>query len=94
MRLVFDTPGRFCGAGLNRYNGREMYSSIGRKVILSGRKKIIHSPKNADAGSDDLTEKFKGEGLDVATNTVENEDVVDTSNSEKSTKPESDEESS
>ena len=35
MRLVFDRQGS-CGAGLNRYNGREIYSSIDRKVLLSG----------------------------------------------------------
>ena len=91
MRLVIEIPGRSCGAGLNRYNGREMYSSVGRKDL---QKKRIHSPKNADAGSDDLTEKLTGKGLDVSTNTVENEDVVDISNSEKSTKSESDEDSS
>ena len=77
MRLVIEIPGRSCGAGLNRYNGREMYNSVGRKDL---QKKRIHSPKNTDAGSDDLTEKFMGKGIDVSMNLAENEDVVDTSN--------------
>ena len=97
MRLVFDTPGRFCGAGLNRYNGRGIYSTIGRKVLLSGLRNVTKTVEEysgiADAESDELN-KEKGKGIDVSTNTAKNEDIVDTSNIEKSPIPESDEESS
>ena len=36
MRLVIDSRGSSAAAGLNRYNGRGIYSTIGRKVLLSG----------------------------------------------------------
>ena len=79
MRLVFDTPGRFCGAGLNRYNGRGIYQNIGRKVLLSGLRTV--TKKEADAI--DLKKKSVGKGIDASTNTVENVDAVDSDKSVK-----------
>ena len=99
MRLISERQGS-SGAGLNRYNGRGIYSAIGRKVLLSGLREVTntvekanHSQLITDAGSDELI-KEQGKGIDVSTNTVKNEDVADTSNIEKSPIPESDKESS
>ena len=41
MRLVFDSRG--AAAGLKRYKGEGIYSSIGRKVLLSGLRKVINT---------------------------------------------------
>ena len=41
MRLVF--PSRGAAAGLKRYKGEGIYSSIGRKVLLSGLRKVINT---------------------------------------------------
>ena len=41
MRLVF--PSRGAAAGLRRYKGEGIYSSIGRKVLLSGLRKVINT---------------------------------------------------
>ena len=42
MRLLINTKGA-AEAGLKRYNGRGIFSSIGRKLILSGLKKVINA---------------------------------------------------
>ena len=54
MRLVIDSRGSAL-AGLKRYKGEGIYSSIGRKVLLSGLRQVIntlekgnHSQKVAD----------------------------------------------
>ena len=54
MRLVIDSRGSAV-AGLKRYNGEGIFSSIGRKLFLSGLRKVInavekknHSQKIAD----------------------------------------------
>ena len=56
MRLVIDSRGSSAAAGLNRYNGRGIYSTIGRKVLLSGLWNVTntvekgnHSQSIADA---------------------------------------------
>ena len=54
MRLVINSRGSAV-AGLKRYNGEGLFSSIGRKLFLSGLRKVIntvekknHSQKIAD----------------------------------------------
>ena len=54
MRLVINSRGSAV-AGLKRYNGEGIFSSIGRKLFLSGLRKVIkavekenHSQKIAD----------------------------------------------
>ena len=42
MRLVINSRAG-AAAGLKRYNGEGIYSSIGRKVLLSGLKKVVNS---------------------------------------------------
>ena len=42
MRLIINTKGA-AEAGLKRYNGKGIFSSIGRKPILSGLKKVINA---------------------------------------------------
>ena len=42
MRLVLDSRGSAV-AGLKRYKGEGIYSSIGRKVLLSGLQKVINT---------------------------------------------------
>ena len=42
MRLVIDSRGSAL-AGLKRYKGEGIYSSIGRKVLLSGLRKVINT---------------------------------------------------
>ena len=42
MRLVIDSRASAV-AGLKRYNGEGIFSSIGRKVLLSGLKKVVNS---------------------------------------------------
>ena len=42
MRLLINRTGA-AEAGLKRYNGRGIFSSIGRKLILSGLKKVINA---------------------------------------------------
>ena len=41
MRLVIKSRG--ANAGLSRYKGEGIYSSIGRKVLLSGLRKVINT---------------------------------------------------
>ena len=41
MRLLINRTGA-AEAGLKRYNGRGIFNSIGRKLILSGLKKVIN----------------------------------------------------
>ena len=79
MRLVIERKGVNGGAGLNRYNGRGIYQNIGRKVLLSGLRKV----KKDEAEIADLDEKIEGKGIDA----------VD-SNIDKPSKVESEEESS
>ena len=43
MRLVIESRGKNSGGGLNRYQGQGIYKLIGRKVFLSGLKKVINS---------------------------------------------------
>ena len=45
MRLVIDSRASTL-AGLKRYNGEGIFSSIGRKVLLSGLKKVINTIEN------------------------------------------------
>ena len=80
MRLVINRRNCNANAGLNRYNGRGIYQNIGRKVLLSGLRKV----KKDEAEIADLDEKIEGKGIDV----------VDSSNSDESTKVDSDEKSS
>ena len=80
MRLVIERRNCNANAGLNRYNGRGIYQNIGRKVLLSGLRKV----KKDEAEIADLDEKIEGKGIDV----------VDSSNSDESTKVDSDEKSS
>ena len=102
MRLVFDTPGRFCGAGLNRYNGRGIYGTIGRKVLLSGLRNVTKTVEEysgiADAESDDLNKgsaESMGLGVDASsTDKLDDSEISNTSNIDKFTKPNLDEESS
>ncbi len=42
MRLLINRTGA-AEAGLKRYNGKGIFSSIGRKLILSGLKKVINA---------------------------------------------------
>ena len=66
MRLVINSRGSAV-AGLKRYNGEGIFSSIGRKLFLSGLRKVIkavekenHSQKIADVvvnGRRDNTKK-------------------------------------
>lgn len=42
MRLVIDSRGSAV-AGLKRYNGEGIFSSIGRKLFLSGLRKVINA---------------------------------------------------
>ena len=68
MRLVINSRGSAV-AGLKRYNGEGIFSSIGRKLFLSGLRKVIkavekenHSQKIADVvvnGRRDNTSKKK-----------------------------------
>ena len=48
MRLVINVEGRNANAGLNRYNGRGIYSSIGRKVLLSGLRNVTNTVEKAN----------------------------------------------
>ena len=48
MRLVIDSRGSSAAAGLNRYNGRGIYSSIGRKVLLSGLRNVTNTVEKAN----------------------------------------------
>ena len=47
MRLVIDRQGS-SGAGLNRYKGAGIYSSIGRKVLLSGLRNVTNAVEKAN----------------------------------------------
>ena len=43
MRLVINSRGSAADAGLKRYNGEGIYSSIGRKVLLSGLRNVTNT---------------------------------------------------
>ena len=68
MRLIINSRGSSV-AGLKRYNGEGMFSSIGRKLFLSGLKRVLnslekanHSQKIADAvvnGRQEVSDKKK-----------------------------------
>ena len=47
MRLVINRQGS-SGAGLNRYKGAGIYSSIGRKVLLSGLRNVTNTVEKAN----------------------------------------------
>ena len=47
MRLLINTKGA-AEAGLKRYNGRGIFSSIGRKLILTGLKQVIKAEERKD----------------------------------------------
>ena len=47
MRLVIDRQGS-SGAGLNHYKGAGIYSSIGRKVLLSGLRNVTNAVEKAN----------------------------------------------
>ena len=47
MRLVIDRQGS-SGAGLNRYKGAGIYSSISRKVLLSGLRNVTNTVEKAN----------------------------------------------
>ena len=47
MRLLINTKGA-AEAGLKRYNGRGIFSSIGRKLFLSGLKKVINAEEKKE----------------------------------------------
>ena len=47
MRLFINRQGS-SGAGLNRYKGAEIYSSIGRKVLLSGLRNVTNTVEKAN----------------------------------------------
>ena len=47
MRLVINRQGS-SGAGLNRYKGAGIYSSIGRKVLLSGLRNVTNAVEKAN----------------------------------------------
>ena len=64
MRLVIDSRGSSAAAGLNRYNGRGIYSSIGRKA---GLRKV----KKDEADADDLDKKFEGKGVDAVDSNID-----------------------
>ena len=80
MRLVFKLRG--ANAGLNRHKGEGLYRSIGRKVFLSGLRKVTKDEADAIA----LKEKYPGKGIDVSTNTMYNADFVDSPRSDESVK--------
>ena len=75
MRLVIDSRGSAV-AGLKRYNGEGIFSSIGRKLFLSGLRKVInaveeknHSQKIVDVvvnGRRDSSKKNKVVGISQA----------------------------
>ena len=58
MRLVFKPRG--ANAGLNRYKGKGIYKSIGRKVYLSGVRK--RTKEEADADPDKKIERGEDRG--------------------------------
>ncbi len=47
MRLLINAKGA-AEAGLKRYNGRGIFSSIGRKLILTGLKQVIKAEERKD----------------------------------------------
>ena len=59
MRLIINVDGRNGGAGLNRYNGRGIYSSIGRKH--TGLRKV----EKDEADTDYVDKKPEGKGIDA-----------------------------
>ena len=48
MRLVINSRGSAAAAGLKRYNGEGIYSSIGRKVLLSGLRNVTNTVEKAN----------------------------------------------
>ena len=48
MRLVINSRGSAAAAGLQRYNGEGIYSSIGRKVLLSGLRNVTNTVEKAN----------------------------------------------
>ena len=81
MRLVVNSRNCNGGAGLERYKGEGIYSSLGKKN--TGLRKVMNTTERDEADTDDLSKKIEGQGIDA----------VDTSNTKECTRPESDEES-
>ena len=59
MRLVINIEGRNANAGLNRYNGRGIFKSLGRKH--TGLRKV----EKDEADADDVDKKPEGKGIDA-----------------------------
>ena len=86
MRLVINSRNCNAGAGLNRYKGVGIYSSIGRKH--TGLQKVTNSIERDEADADDLMKKSVGKGRNVSS--MEDIDAVDSSSIDESTKVDSD----
>ena len=71
MRLVINVHGRNGGAGLNRYNGRGIYSSIGRKH--TGLRYDTNTAEKEETDADDLDKKVGGKGIDAVDSSNINE---------------------
>ena len=82
MRLVL--PPRGANAGLKRYKGEGIYRSIGRKN--TSLRKVTKEEADAIA----LRKKSAGKGIDDSTNTRDNDDFVDSPNSDESVKVDED----
>ena len=48
MRLVINSRGSAAAAGLQCYNGEGVYSSIGRKVLLTGLRNVTNTVTKAN----------------------------------------------
>ena len=81
MRLVINSRNCNGAAGLERYKGEGIYSSLGKKN--TGLRKVMNTTERDEADADNLSKKIEGQGIDA----------VDTSNIKECTKTESDEES-
>ena len=86
MRLVINSRNCNAGAGLNRYKGVGIYSSIGRKH--TGLQKVTNNVERDEADADDLVKKSVGKGINVSS--MEDIDAVDSSSIDESTKVDSD----
>ena len=55
---------------MNRYKGEGIYSSIGRKVFLSGLRKVTNTEEK-DKADADPDEKIEGKGIDSVDSNIE-----------------------
>ena len=72
MRLVINRQGN-SGAGLNRYKGTGIYSSIGRKVLLSGLRNVTNAVEKANRSqliADAVVNGYRHETVKKARNSV------------------------